>query len=61
MVVGTLQDRTECLSTEAIHVAVSDVKGIDHSVRLEDRHEDHEVLATDIVLTNVQLQDAVGI
>ena len=56
-----LQDAAESLGTVAVKVAVSNVEHRDLSVRLEDWHQDHEVLASDIVLTDVKIYNSISV
>ena len=56
-----LQDRAKGFSTVAIQVAVGHVEALNGRVRFEDGHEDHEVVAANVVLTNVQIPDSVRV
>ena len=51
----------EVLCAEPVHVAVCDVEVLDVGVRLENWHQNHKVLATDIVLADVEVSDAVRV
>ena len=55
------QDAAKSFCAVSIQVAVGHVEHLDLCVRLEDRHQDHEVFAADIVLTDVKISNSVSV
>ena len=56
-----LQDAAKSFCAVTIQVAVSHVEHLNLCIRLEDRHQDHEVFAADIVLTDVEISNPVSV
>ena len=55
-----LQDGTEGLCAVPIQMTVSDVKELDESVGFKDRHQNHEIFASDVVFADVEMSDTIG-
>ena len=59
--IRVLQDIAESFRAVSVKIAVSDVEVLNLGVRLEDGHQDHEIMAPDIILTDVKFHDTICI